>query len=152
MESQNALDSQLMERLREPFPPTAIEWRPGATKGKRAQALPYVDSRIYMERLDEVAPGWTDEYTVVATAHKIIIICGLCIEGVWRYGVGEAGLDGENAATSADAQAFKRACTKFGLGRYLYSWPRVWEDYDPDKRALTPEAYKRLGRGAYGGD
>jgi len=50
----------------------------------------------------------------------------------------------ENAATSAEAQAFKRACAKFSLGRYLYSVPQVWADYDPAKRAFTPAALDAL--------
>jgi hypothetical protein len=33
---------------------------------------------------------------------------------------GEEWADDENAGTSAEAQAFKRACAYFGLGRYLY--------------------------------
>jgi len=34
-------------------------------------------------------------------------------------GTGEAWADDENAMTAAEAQAFKRACSCFGLGRYL---------------------------------
>ena len=41
-----------------------------------------------------------------------------------------------NAWTSAVAQSFKRACASFGLGRYLYSLPRLWAEYDPQKKAL----------------
>src|SRR5690606_29548632 len=37
----------------------------------------------------------------------------------------------------AEAQAFKRACAKFGLGRYLYSLDARWVDYDQDKRQLV---------------
>ena len=40
------------------------------------------------------------------------------------------------AWTSAVAQSFKRACASFGLGRYLYSLPRLWAEYDPQKKAL----------------
>jgi len=43
----------------------------------------------------------------------------------------------ENAATSAEAQAFKRACSAFGLGRYIYSVPQVWAEYDPQRRQFT---------------
>lgn len=35
-------------------------------------------------------------------------------------GTGEEWTDRESAVTAADAQAFKRACSCFGLGRYLY--------------------------------
>jgi hypothetical protein len=50
----------------------------------------------------------------------------------------------ENAATTAEAQAFKRACSAFGLGRYLYSVPQVWADYDSSKRQFTPPALQAL--------
>jgi len=33
---------------------------------------------------------------------------------------GEERTDYDNAGTSTEAQAFKRACACFGLGRYLY--------------------------------
>jgi len=36
--------------------------------------------------------------------------------------------------TGGDAQAFKRACVCFGLGRYLYDVPQVWVDLDEFKR------------------
>ncbi|MGA8740714.1 MAG: hypothetical protein WB561_05965, partial [Terracidiphilus sp.] len=34
--------------------------------------------------------------------------------------------DEENAMTAAEAQAFKRACSCFGLGRYLYNFTEMW--------------------------
>ena len=38
---------------------------------------------------------------------------------------GEEWADNDNAGTSAEAQAFKRACACFGLGRYLYYFDGV---------------------------
>jgi len=41
--------------------------------------------------------------------------------------------------TSADAQAFKRACSCFGLGRYFYDFPAVWVDLDEHRQPVrTP--------------
>jgi len=38
-----------------------------------------------------------------------------------------------------DAQAFKRACSCFGLGRYFYDIPAVWVDLDQNRQPLrTP--------------
>ncbi len=42
-----------------------------------------------------------------------------------------------SAVTTALAQAFKRACAAFGLGRYLYFLPQVWCDYDAEKRRIV---------------
>jgi hypothetical protein len=36
--------------------------------------------------------------------------------------------------TGAEPRAFKRACTCFGLGRYLYSYAGTWVDLDERKR------------------
>ena len=40
--------------------------------------------------------------------------------------------------TSADAQAFKRACSCFGLGRYFYDFPATWVDLDPKGQPVKP--------------
>ncbi len=57
------------------------------------------------------------------------IRCRLTILGVVREDVGEcAQASDENAWTSATMQAFKRACSAFGLGRYLYNLPKPWVD------------------------
>jgi hypothetical protein len=121
--------------LAEPFALEQIELKPGATtKDKaRALALPYVDLRAYQDRLDQVAglDGWSVEYRQLGQAS---MICRLTILGVVREDVGEPSEDGSNPATESLAQAFKRACSAFGLGRYLYSLPKVWAAYDADAR------------------
>jgi hypothetical protein len=43
-------------------------------------------------------------------------------------GTGEEWSDKENALTGAEAQAFKRALSCFGLGRYLYDMDGKWVD------------------------
>ena len=50
---------------------------------------------------------------------------------------GEEWADNENAGTSAEAQAFKRACSCFGLGRYLYDLGGNWVDLDERKQPLS---------------
>ena len=53
--------------------------------------------------------------------------CTLTIAGLGCHaGSGEDWADEENAMTAAEAQAFKRACSCFGLGRYLYNLPEMW--------------------------
>jgi len=142
----------IVAALQEPFDPKIVQWKPGAvSKDKtRAMAMAYVDSRAYMERLDEVAPGWEDEYEFFDLRDRVVVLCHLTVAGVTRTGDGEALLvDGKgepdpNAVTSASAQAFKRACAKHGLGRYLYDLPRVWVDYDAERRYFTRDALAEL--------
>jgi hypothetical protein len=48
---------------------------------------------------------------------KILVACELTIFGLgFHSATGEEWADDDNAVTSAEAQAFKRACTCFGLG------------------------------------
>ncbi|MDR7574509.1 MAG: Rad52/Rad22 family DNA repair protein [Armatimonadota bacterium] len=145
-------DAQALAKLLEPFPAEKVQWKPGAISPDRTRALglAYVDQRDYMARLDEVDPAWQDEYQVITAADRVMVVCRLTVQGITRTGDGEApltterGEQDENALTSASAQAFKRACAKFGLGRYLYEVPKVWAEYDPDKRAFTREGLARL--------
>jgi hypothetical protein len=66
-----------------------------------------------------------------------MVICRVTIFGLNSHsGTGEEWADNDNALTSADAQAFKRACSCFGLGRYLYSVPQVWAELDEFKRPI----------------
>lgn len=138
---------ELRERLSEPFPPHAVSWRAGATSQdrKRAQALAYAEPRVYEDRLNEVCPGaWS---VVFKPWGETRIICELTIHGVTRASTGEFDSSDRVAqGTAAEAQAFKRACSKFGLGRYLYDIPLVWVDYDDTKKRLldTPELKGRF--------
>jgi hypothetical protein len=52
---------------------------------------------------------------------KVLVATAVTITRLGSHtGTGEEWADRENAVTAADAQAFKRACSCFGLGRYLY--------------------------------
>ncbi len=61
--------------------------------------------------------------------------CTVTTAGIGSHsGSGEEWADDENAMTSAEAQAFKRACSCFGLGRYFYSFAEMWVDVDEYKQ------------------
>jgi hypothetical protein len=130
----------LLEHLSQPFAKDDIAWRAGATSRdkKRAQALPYAEPRVYEDRLNEVCPG--DWSVIFKPWGESRIICELTIHGVTRSSTGEFDDGKKNAiaeGTVAEAQAFKRACSKFGLGRYLYEIPIQWTEYDEDKNRLA---------------
>jgi hypothetical protein len=124
------------------FLSSQIDLKPGAlTKSRdRALALAYADTRVYQERLDQVVgpEAWHVQFQVA----ELGVLCTLTICGVTKTDVGDFPLDtdpdrpNENRMTTAAAQAFKRACAAFGIGRYLYSLPRMWADYDPERRAF----------------
>ena len=137
----------LSTRLAEPFPAAAVSWRAGSVSRdkKRAQALAYAEPRVYEYRLNEVlGPDWSCRFIAWGDQR---LLCELSVrvqddEGnvreVTRTSTGEFdGGDKVAQGTAAEAQAFKRACSKFGLGRYLYDLPATWVGYDENSRRLT---------------
>lgn len=175
----------IREQLAEPFDPGEIKWRVTATSTqqgrrgpqKRGQLVAYADQRAYTDRLNEVFGewGWTRSYDVqvaqnferrvpgdkkeMAVAAKVVVVSTVTIQGLGSHtGVGEEWADDENAATRAEAQAFKRACACFGLGRYLYDLDKEWMDLDQYNRpvrtpnlpdwALPGYASRQAGRAA----
>ncbi len=110
--------------------------------------MPYADQRAYTDRLNAlVTPaGWTRRYTIHTSANferskdqkivaKVLVTCELTIFGLGSHSAtGEEWADNDNAGTAAEAQAFKRACSCFGLGRYLYHFTGAWVDLDERKR------------------
>jgi hypothetical protein len=131
----------VMEQLRRPFDPSDIEWKPGATKGDRCMALAYGDLRAYMDRLDEVVGAdWSVSYTPWGLER---IIATVTIMGVSRSSTGEQD-NTANGGTVAEAQAFKRACAMFGLGRFLYNLPQVWVGFDSGSKRITDAGLKEL--------
>lgn len=139
-------DNEILKQLAAPFHPSRITWKPQTiTKNKdRALAVAYADLRAYQDRLDDVCGlGWSVSYTPWGDR----IICHVTIDGITRSSTGEASSDSERseiAGTAAEAQAFKRACSMFGLGRYLYNLPDLWVEWDADNRRFTDKALTRL--------
>jgi hypothetical protein len=138
--------------LEVPFDPSQIEWRVmNTTKNGpplRGQVVPYADQRAYTDRLNALftPAGWTRKYTIHTSANfersadqklvaKVLVTCELTIFGLGSHSAtGEEWADNSNAGTAAEAQAFKRSCACFGLGRYLYYFTGTWVDLDDRKR------------------
>jgi hypothetical protein len=71
-----------------------------------------------------------DRGKVIVTS-KVLVATAVTITRLGSHtGTGEEWADRENAVTAADAQAFKRACSCFGLGRYLYRFEETWVHLD----------------------
>lgn len=162
--------AELQSALEAPFDPSLLKWVVKATQHRRINRrgtvefgliLPYVDPRAYSDRLT-LAAGfgrWTREYQVQVIdgvirrvrsgneakeirAVKIAVTCKLTITGLGtQNALGEEWADDDNAVTAAEAQAFKRACTMFGIGRYLYDMEAKWVELDRNHRPHeTPQA------------
>jgi hypothetical protein len=152
-----------LDRLYEPLPESDIEWRiqqAGITRGKPwARVLAYITARGAMHRLDEVfGPlGWSDSY---ASGPDGGVICAICVASEGRIITKTDGAPNTDieSVKGGLSDAFKRACVKYGIGRYLYrlgdSWANfldrgsksvkidgVWYKWDPPKLPLwaTPK-------------
>jgi hypothetical protein len=136
---------EVLRALELPFDVELVQWRitEWSTDGTRGLMLPYADPRAYSDRLNCLftPAGWTRKYTVQtsapvqrpkrAPAAKILVTCEVTIACIGtNSGTGEEWSDRENALTGAEAQAFKRALSCFGLGRYLYDMDGEWVDVD----------------------
>ena len=156
--SPSGLDvTKLLAELEVPFSPDQVRWRVTNTTNdkKRGQVVPYADSRAYTDRLNALftPQGWTREYKVETMTNitrikkgesilsgKVLVTCTVTILGIGSHsGTGEEWADDDNGMTSADAQAFKRACSCVGLGRYFYDIPPIWVDLDQNRQPVrTP--------------
>ena len=140
----NAELDALFTQLAEPFDTNEIKWRVTHTTrdGSRGAVIPYADPRAYTDRLNQLftPTGWTRTYEVstisavtrmkkdkLIQTGKVLVTCTLTIARLGTHtGSGEQWADEQNAMTAAEAQAFKRTASCFGLGRYLYNLAEMW--------------------------
>ncbi len=133
---------EVAARLAAPFAADVVHFKPQTVSGNRALAVAYIDARAVMDRLDDVLgiAGWQDTYTPLPDG---TVVCRLAIrigdEWVPREDVGGESdqKDEGDKRKSAFSDALKRVAVKFGVGRYLYSVPLQWCDYDAQKRQFT---------------
>ena len=144
--------TKLLAELEVPFPAHQVQWRVTNTSNdkRRGQIVPYADPRAYTDRLNALfsPQGWTRNYRVetmnnitrvkkgeAIVSGKVLVTCTVTIIGFGEHsGTGEEWADDDNGMTSADAQAFKRACSCFGLGRYFYHFQAPWVDLDEHRQ------------------
>jgi hypothetical protein len=156
-QTQTAAEALL--RLEEPFASKDVKWLVAATSrdGRSGRVTPYADPRAYTDRLNQIftAGGWTRQYTVHTVSPitrlkkdkaiqtgKVLVTCVVSIAGIGAHsGSGEEWADDENAMTGAEAQAFKRACSCFGLGRYFYNFAEMWVEVNEYRQ---PKQFPRL--------
>jgi hypothetical protein len=138
----------LFAQLAEPFDSSQIKWRVTHTThdGSRGAVIAFADPRAYTDRLNQLftPSGWTRNYDVTTVSAvsrqkrdkiiqtgKVLVTCTLTIARMGTHsGSGEQWADEQNAMTAAEAQAFKRASSCFGLGRYLYDLQETWVPLD----------------------
>ncbi len=153
----------IKEQLKAPFALEDIDFLPKGKIEKEGKTLcmafPYADPRVYQDRLNELAYGeWsTPAPVVIAAGNKLLCYVTVILFGVPHTDVGEATNNEENTGTEAFAQAFKRACSQFGLGRYLYDLDKEWVPFKVEgksgridldkagKAAIVRKMYQKAG-------
>jgi len=150
---------EIFEAFRQPFDPKLLYYKPQqVNKDKtKCQVAVYADPRAYIDRLNEVVgpENWDTKYETivipsrksegwgesrkVADIHKVQIYCTMSVTGMGSHQeIGEEYVDNPNVSTVALAMAFKRACMTFGIGRYLYDFPKnQWAKYDSTKKKVV---------------
>lgn len=106
-----------------------VEWRPDgvADKNGGTRHVAFVSAQHCQDLLDQVCPGeWESRIFTIAPAADedgellVYVKCALTVMGVTRESIG-AGKDWK----SADTDAFKRSCVRFGIAADLYRFPTV---------------------------
>lgn len=160
---------RIMEALSSPFTADEVDWRVGSTTKDKTSglALAYVDARTVADRLDAVCGiDWRCSYPTIARSagggdddggrggrrggNLIVCRIELRICGEWIGRENGAGDTAVEAAKGGLSDAFKRAATLWGVGRYLYAFPSPWvringfkaieKDEWPKLRALAAKA------------
>jgi hypothetical protein len=136
----------LCAKLSEPFSAKDIDWKPGATKKNKEQgnkveaalAMPYINSRAIMDRLDgSVGPeNWEDRYTL--TDKGVMCELRIRLDGEWISKSDGAPYSDVEPFKGSISGALKRAAVKWGVGRYLYTVPPRWVKHDGYKFLETP--------------
>jgi hypothetical protein len=161
----NAAD---LPRLADPFPPSDVEWKPGATTRDKSKglAMAYLTSRAVQQRFDDVCgpADWRNEFQPGPDGG---VLCGISIR------VERPGPDGQtvsewvtkwDGADNSQVEAvkgglsgsMKRAAVQWGVGRYLYELPATWVRLDDRGRFAEtpriPREYLPKGAPSQGGD
>lgn len=154
-------NKKLLLELKNPFTPTEIQWRVGSKSKdqKKATALPYINAREIMKRLDDILglENWQDEYFTepprkVRMTQKAKwvnnqkqgedeyyyeeisgrVICKLSIRinKEWITKSDGAGGTQIGGDKGAITDAFKRAAVKFGIARYIGYIDTQWVPID----------------------
>ena len=147
---------EIKQQLAAPFHAHYVGWKVQATSKDKTKALavPYVDARAVMDRLDHVAgpENWSDSYRLVSAGDgEFAVECTLTLFSVSKADVGTADEKGNGSASSrlaapvakiAYSDALKRAAIKWGVGRYLRRVHGKWVGYDAKRLTETPRLPK----------
>jgi len=150
--TQTARDQEIQVGLSAPFYADEVEWKIQATTRdkKRALVVPFIKARALMQRLDDVCgvSGWWDDYADVDGGVECRITIMFTEMTVHKADAAEYITmteyeDGKRVSFKSVkgtySSAFKRTCTKWGIGRYLYDIPKKWVLINDKKEFEVPQ-------------
>lgn len=123
----------LLKQLKNPFDSKFVKWRVGATSKDKTSgiALAYIDSREVMKRLDEVVGVGNWQSKITHFPNGFVCEISLLIDGQWITKSNVAGYTHVEPEKGGASDAFKRAASMWGVGRYLYYLPNIWVAIKP---------------------
>jgi hypothetical protein len=117
---------QILKSFGQPFT-EYIEQKPVYSKGSKSGTVDYIPWFSLCDILDSLAPGW--EWSITCDYHgdRTVVIGTLTIHGSDRS-ISRSATGNEDSncgsfgdpCSNAEAMAMRRACAKFGIGRYLW--------------------------------
>lgn len=120
-----------IEVLTRPLTADEIEWKIISSKNGTTTIAPYIDARAVMARLDEAfGPfGWQVQYRPAQVGQEAGIIASILVKhpetGEWIAKEDGSAPSDMEPFKGAISGALKRAATAWGIGRELYTYPRV---------------------------
>jgi hypothetical protein len=151
-------EDQSLAVLSQPIQPEEIEWRvQQQTKTGKLIIVPYIVNRSVMERLDRAFgwQNWQNDITEITDG----FLCKITVR--LPDGSTVSKTDGANrtdieAIKGGISDAMKRCAVQFGLGRSLYTYPKVMietpDKFIPDWAYPQLEALvKKINDGSYKG-
>ncbi|BAQ67097.1 hypothetical protein [Geminocystis sp. NIES-3709] len=122
------LIAEILLKLKQPIPSSILRKKDSFIKGKKGKPITYISWFDTCNLLDERAGLWSWHIdNVIHTETRLIVYGTLTIIAEDKeLSMSATGTEELNCSTygdpssNAEAMAFKRACAKFGLARYLY--------------------------------
>ena len=99
------------------------KWRVQSIRYGKASCVAYIDARDAMDLLDKVVgpDNWQDEY--YEACGLLMCSVGIRTEDGWAYKADTGTESNVEKDKGHASDAFKRACVKWGIGRFLYRLP-----------------------------
>lgn len=121
-----------LSKLREYFSEKDLEWLPKNCKKNNSGeyqvlVIPYMNRTAVMNRLDDVCSpeNWQDDY-FPGPGGGILCKLSIRINGEWITKSDGAENTNIESIKGGISDAFKRAATKWGIGRYLANLPKMF--------------------------